>query len=60
VNDLSKATIKGLARKGIALVGLQAIPGPYGGSTGYILNDNGTRIVRCLVDVRKLAGTWPT
>ena len=42
MSDFSKTTIRRLARKGISLVGLQHIPGPCGGDTGYVLNDNGT------------------
>ena len=48
MNDFSKKTFAALARKGIRLIGLQAIPDmsssmPYANSTrGYVVDDNGT------------------
>lgn len=55
VNHFSKSTLNKLARKGITLVGLQGIPGPYGGEIAYILNDNGTHRVRRFAEVMDLA-----
>lgn len=48
MNDFSKTTLRRLARKGIAIVGLQAIPDmssamPFANvDRGYVVNDNGT------------------
>lgn len=44
MNDFSRKTIAALARKGIKLVGLQAIPtGRFGEyDRGYRVSDNGT------------------
>ncbi len=47
MNDFSKRTLNALARKGIKLIGLQAIPDmtspmPYANATrGYLVDDNG-------------------
>lgn len=45
--DFSATTLRGLARKGITITGLQAIPGtgpmPYANAErGYVVADNGT------------------
>lgn len=47
MNDFSKKTLAALARKGIFLIGLQALPNmasamPYANADrGYVVNDNG-------------------
>lgn len=47
MNDFSKKTLASLARKGIFLIGLQALPNmasamPYANADrGYVVNDNG-------------------
>lgn len=47
MNDFSAATLRRLARKGVRLIGLQAVPDmtsamPYANATrGYVVNDNG-------------------
>ena len=47
MNDFSKKTIAALARKGIRLIGLQAIPDystdmPFANAArGYVMDDNG-------------------
>lgn len=57
MNDFSKKTIAALARKGMKLIGLQAIPDmassmPYANaSRGYVFNDNGTCRVLGFLDV---------
>ena len=51
VSHFGRKAVRALARKGIRLVGLQHIPGPYGGDTGYCLDDNGTYRVRKYRDV---------
>ncbi len=61
MNDLSKKTLKILARRGITLVGITVIPNmasdmPFAtGERGYLLNDNGTGIVRTFSQVLALA-----
>ena len=55
LNDFSKTTITALASKGIKLVGLQHIDGPFGGSTAYILDDNGWQRLRTFNEVLALA-----
>lgn len=55
MHDFSKLTIRKLVRKGIYLLGLQFIPGPFGGSTAYVLNDNGCSVVRTFQDVLAMA-----
>jgi hypothetical protein len=61
MNDFSKKTIAALARKGIRLVGLQAIPDmsssmPFANATrGYIVDDNGTSRVLTFNEVLELA-----
>lgn len=55
MNDFSKSTLRKLARKGIRLIGLQFVAGPYGGSTAYVLDDNDTCIVRTFREVLALA-----
>lgn len=48
MRDFSKKTLKAVARKGVSLIGLQAIPDmasamPYANAQrGYVVNDNGT------------------
>ena len=56
VSHFGRRAVRALARKGIAVIGLQHIPGPHGGDTGYCLNDNGTHRVTSYMDVRKMAG----
>lgn len=47
MRDFSKATLAAIARKGITLIGLQAIPNmasdmPFANAErGYVVNDNG-------------------
>lgn len=55
MNHFSKSTLNKLAKAGITLVGIQGIPGPYGGEVAYILNDNGTHRVRRFAEVLALA-----
>lgn len=59
MNDFSRKTLNALARKGIRLVGLQAIPDEKGSflnsSTGYCLDDNGTHRIRSFREVLALA-----
>lgn len=61
MNDFSKATLRKLAKKGISIIGITAIPDmshpmPYANaSRGYILNDNGTQRVREFSEVTALA-----
>jgi hypothetical protein len=59
MNDFSRKTIRALARKGIALVGLSCAPdaaGSFLNSTRlYVLNDNGTQRIRTFAEVRELA-----
>lgn len=60
MNDFSRKTIAALARKGITIVGLQAIPDmasamPYANATrGYVVNDNGTGRVLTFSEVMAL------
>ncbi len=62
MNDFSKNTMRKLAKKGITLIGLQAIPDwsspmPWANaSRGYVLNDNETVRVRTFREVKQLAG----
>ena len=61
MNDFSAKTIKSLSRKGITLVGLQAIPDmtssmPWANAErGYVVNDNGTCRVLGFADMIALA-----
>lgn len=61
MNDFSRATLRLLARKGIRLVGLQAIPDmtssmPYANaSRGYVVDDNGCGRVWTFQQVREAA-----
>ena len=61
MNDFSKKTIAALARKGIRLIGLQAIPDmsspmPFANATrGYIIDDNGTGRVLTFNEILELA-----
>ena len=61
MNDFSRSTLRKLARKGISLVGLTAIPNvssdmPYANATrGYCLDDNGTHKVRTFLEVQEMA-----
>lgn len=61
MNDFSKKTIAALARKGIRLIGLQAIPDmsfpmPFANaSRGYIIDDNGTCRLLTFNEVLELA-----
>lgn len=63
MNDFSAKTIRALARKGMTLIGLQAIPDmasamPYANaSRGYIFNDNDTSRVLTFADVLAAART---
>ena len=59
--DFSKAIVKKLAAKGIAIVGATFVPdekGSYigaGAETAYILNDNGTSCLRTYFQVKSMA-----
>jgi hypothetical protein len=59
MNDFSKKTIRMLAKKGISLIGLQAIPDEKGSflnsQRGYVVNDNGTCRVLLFLEVMKIA-----
>lgn len=59
--DFSVAVRNSLTRKGIAIIGLQAIPGhgdmPWANSErGYCLDDNGTHRIRTRTEVISMAG----
>lgn len=61
MNDFPKSTLRKLAKKGITLVGITAIPDmrspmPWANAErGYVLNDNGTQIIRNFMQVAGLA-----
>lgn len=61
MNHFSKSTLNKLARKGIAVIGIVAIPDystsmPWANaSTGYKLDDNGTHRIRTFSEVLALA-----
>lgn len=61
MNDFSKSTLNKLARKGMFLIGLQAIPDmssdmPYANAQrGYVINDNGTSRVLTFLEVMEIA-----
>lgn len=61
MNDFSKLTIRRLAKNGISIIGLQAIPDmssdmPFANaSRGYVVNDNGTCKVWLFADVVRAA-----
>lgn len=61
MNDFSKQTLRKLAKKGIYLIGLQAIPNmsspmPYANAErGYYLNNNGQGQIRTFAEVLELA-----
>jgi len=61
VSHFGKRAVKGLAAKGITLVGMTIVPDmtssmPYAnGQTAYQLNDNGMGIMRTLMQVLALA-----
>ena len=61
MRDFSAATLRRLARRGIRLVGLQAIPDmssamPFASATrGYVINDNGCGRVWTHAQVMKAA-----
>lgn len=61
MNDFSKRTLKALARRGIRLIGLQAIPDmtssmPMANATrGYVVDDNGCGRVWNFAEVMKAA-----
>ena len=61
MNDFSRTTLRNLARKGITLVGLQAIPNmdspmPFANADrGYVMDDNGTCRVMTFREVERLA-----
>jgi hypothetical protein len=53
-----RKTVQALARKGITVTGLQAIPGtgamPFANATtGYVVNDNGTSRIWTFAQVRE-------
>jgi hypothetical protein len=60
-HELSKATVRALAKKGVAVVGRQALPDasssmPYANaSRGYVLSDNGVCRVRSHAEVLAMA-----
>lgn len=41
-SHFNTAARRALAKCGVRIVGLQFLPGPCGGETGYIVDDNGT------------------
>ena len=60
MRDFSPATLRALARKGIRLIGLTAIPGegamPFANAErGYALDDNGCHRIRRFSEVLELA-----
>lgn len=59
MNHFNKTTIKALAKKGIKIIGLQAIPDSNGSflnsQTGYVLDNNGTCQVRLYLEVLEMA-----
>lgn len=61
MNDFSAATLRRLAKRGIRLVGLQALPDmssdmPFANARrGYLLDDNGCVRVRTHAEVLELA-----
>lgn len=59
MNDFSKATLRKLAKRGITLTGITALPdadGTYFNPTrGYLINDNGTGRVMVFAEVLALA-----
>lgn len=61
MRDFSAATLRLLARKGISIIGLQAIPDmasamPYANAErGYVVNDNGCGRVWTFAQVREAA-----
>jgi hypothetical protein len=61
MNDFSAKTVKALAKKGITLIGLQAIPDmtssmPWANATrGYVMNDNDCCRVLTFSEVLDLA-----
>ena len=58
-SHFSVKTIKALARKGVSIIGIQALPGADGSyancETGYVLDDNGTNRIRMYREVLALA-----
>lgn len=61
MNDFSRSTLRALARKGITLIGLQAIPDmasamPFANAIrGYVINDNGTCRIWTFTQVKEAA-----
>jgi hypothetical protein len=61
MNDFSRKTLSALTRKGIAIVGLQAIPNmasamPFANADrGYVVNDNGCGRVWTFTQVMEAA-----
>lgn len=61
MNDFSRSTIAALARKGIRIIGLQAIPNmasamPYANADrGYVMDDNGCGRVWTHAEVMRAA-----
>lgn len=61
MRDFSAATLRQLARKGIRLIGLQALPDmssamPYANAArGYVVDDNGCGRVWTFAQVREAA-----
>jgi hypothetical protein len=58
-SHFNKKVLKALTHKGIALISMTVIPGNDGsyanGDTGYVLDNNGTGMVRRYLEVEALA-----
>jgi hypothetical protein len=61
MRDFSSSTLRALARKGIAIIGMQALPDmsssmPYANAArGYVVNDNGCGRVWTFTQVKEAA-----
>jgi hypothetical protein len=59
MNDFNKITIRKLAKKGISIIGKQALPGLNGSFlnpiTGYVVDDNGVCKVLTHSDILRIA-----
>lgn len=58
-SHFSASTRKALAKRGVRIVGLQALPDATGSflnsETGYLLDDNGCCRIRTFLEVRAIA-----
>lgn len=57
-NHFNSKTIKALAKKGITIIGMVAIPDVNGycnSETGYQIDDNGTHRIRLYLEILELA-----